>query len=66
MFELITNNFSTIVISALILVVVVKAIRSLVENKGGSNCAGTCSSCASSNICHVDLYKLVKSNENKK
>ena len=64
MLEYITNNLSTIIISLGLLVIVVLIIRGM--HKGGKGiCGSKCEDCASE-LCDIDLYKLVKANENNK
>lgn len=43
---------ATILISGLILLMVVAAIRSLIKDKNASGCGGGCSSCANASCCH--------------
>ena len=64
MLEYITNNLSTIIISLGLLVIVVLIIQSMYKD-GKGVCGSKCEDCASE-LCNIDLYKLVKSNENNK
>lgn len=50
----ITNNFSTIVICAVLVVIVAGIVRNMIKNKrqGKSSCGCGCESCAMKGSCH--------------
>lgn len=54
MLEFLSNNISTIIVGAIVLGVVILAIRSMNKDKkaGKNSCGCGCSGCPNSSMCH--------------